>query len=168
MYVSFSNANLKCAKFHQITDAEGASFSGSILKDSVFTYANLHGASFVAANLERACFRYATLSGGDFTRSNLKSVEVYDIFEAELGSIFDCANLESCIFRGTKNFGGASFARAHLKSANLSGAWLRNCIFREADLRSANLYRADLTNAILKEANLESARLLNASSVLSI
>ena len=156
--VSFLNANLEGTKFHQITDAEGANFSGSILKNSVFADANLCGASFVDANLERACFRYATLSGGDFTRSNLKWVEFEDTHEAE-DSIFDCANLESCKFSGFNNFDGASFARARLKSANLSRAYLRNCIFREADLRSANLLRADLRDAILEQANLKSAKL---------
>ena len=105
----------------------GANLRGANIEGADLQWANLSGANLGMADLREANLQRANLRGANLRRANLRRANLYG------------ANLQ-----------GADLAGADLSEANLQGANLRWADLRGADLRGAYLYGAALQGADLQ------------------
>jgi len=158
-------------------DFKRANLAGSWLAGTKLVGANLFTSDLTDAVLPDADLSRANMDGTVLRRSNLQraNLEGASLF----ATILEGADLSGANLSGTRIIG-------YLRSANLSGASLRNAnagadpgnqsmgVMRatfvganlsSADLTGANLYKADLSHASLVNARLAGANLANADLI---
>ena len=102
-----------------------------MIRDGLFSGADIFGANLQGANLRGANLRGANLRGVNLLGANLQGADLQ-------GANLQGANLRGADLRGV-NLRGAYLHGADIRGANLDGADLRIADLRGADLSGANL-----------------------------
>ena len=130
------------------------------LKMEVLTAIQAIGAKFFGMNLYKIQLQSAVLDESDFRNCDME--------EADLrGSSFKKANFGHAKLKGvngsalmfgagdaTRRFSPCNFEGAKLRYTDLSGAQLKNAVFKDADLCYADLSGADLRDADFTDAKM--------------
>lgn len=170
-YVFFNFADLTRTNFTGAKLTEFTTFDRAILKDTIFTGAelqnadfsratNLNGTKFNNAKLQDAMMDNLDLRNVDFTGANLSSTV---LLSANMNgmNLTTVVSMQNADLRDTQligaqlqgvNMNDAKMQLAHMNNANLTGANLTG-----AKLQGANLTGATLTGVVFTGANLTEA-----------
>ncbi len=113
----------------------GATFAGSYIHNTEFSWLTLKESDFTGAYLERVSFLHVNL-----TRANLSGLDLRDVSFDEAD--FEGANLSGVNLNGL-NLAGCNFLRADLCNANMIGVNFEGANFQDANLCGTNLFTKD-------------------------
>lgn len=145
----------------------GVALSAADLRGADLSHACLRGATLIRSRLEGADLRYADLREAQLHEADLSDA---DLFRANLDGAFLCgtklrrARLFGASLRRAQ-VTVADFRRADLREADLDNADLRESTGQGASFERANLKHATLSGCILVECNLKSTSGLTSRQV---
>jgi uncharacterized protein YjbI with pentapeptide repeats len=151
--------------------AEGADFSGAMLRDCAFQGALLTGADFTLAHVERADFTEATLDDARMQEAwaaevvlDRASLQDFRAESADLkGARVSDAKADGSLWQASRldgaRFDGSSLKEALFSRAVLDGASFARVTAVEADFRRARMLRVGMLRANLMKARFAGAEL---------
>jgi hypothetical protein len=129
--------------------ADGADFTGAILREASFAAAKARQANFTKAQMDAVNLNDADVSGANFSDAYLAYAQMLMVIATD-------ANFEYTILTGAKAVRGvftrARFESAHMEKVDFSAARLVEANFSGAELREVKFNEADLTGARLEDA----------------
>lgn len=143
----FSDSNL-----HNI------SFVGSVLRNCIFTKANIEGSIFTGVDLEETIFDESKARNCNFTYANMENIFINN--SDFNNSIFDYTNLvkanfltsnlnfilaRRALFKNTK-IGKSNFNYADLSHSNFAESQIMNCTFFRSNLKNALFNQTKILN----------------------